>query len=386
MTTQMDTRGRASRRHFAVPEETGIFVILLIVVIGFSMLSSNFRTVSNGSTLLLNGSVIAFLALGQAFVLLTGGIDLSTGANVALTGVFAAQMMQHGLPWTVAALLALLLGAFVGTVNGLVIHYVKVPAFIVTFATQGVASSIPLIITKGNSVPVLDSNFSFVGQGKIAGAPVPVVMLITAALVAWFLLKSTIYGRHVYAFGGNREAARLAGVNLARTTVSVYALSGLCAGFGGLISTSRLMVGFPTTGLGNELFFSITAAVVGGVSLFGGTGSVPGAMIGAVLIAAVSDGMNVANVSSYWQPLVIGLIILAGVSLDTYRRYVTGRGLPPGLQRLLSRRRDPGVPDSGVAPAVAPPCQQQQPPPPLPIGSADLVRVPPRRTSSKGTS
>jgi ribose transport system permease protein len=354
MTTQEETRARPSRRRVAIPDETGIFLILLIVVIGFSMLSPNFRTVSNGSTLLLNGSVIAFLALGQTFVLLTGGIDLSTGANVALTGVFAAQLMEIGLPWTIAALLSLLLGAFVGTVNGLVIHYVKVPAFIVTFATQGVASSIPLILTQGNSVPVLDSNFSFVGQGKVAGAPTPVVMLVVAALISWFLLRSTIYGRHVYAFGGNRDAARLAGVHLARTTVSVYALSGLCAGFGGLISTSRLMIGFPTTGLGNELFFSIAAAVVGGVSLFGGTGSVPGAMIGAVLIAAVSDGMNVANVSSYWQPLVIGVIILAGVSLDTYRRYVTGRGLPPRLQRLLSRRRDPGVPESGDATPQAP--------------------------------
>jgi ribose transport system permease protein len=114
------------------------------------------------------------------------------------------------------------------------------------------------------------------------------------------------------------------------------------------------MIGFPTTGLGNELFFSIAAAVVGGVSLFGGTGRVPGAMIGAVLIAAVSDGMNVANVSSYWQPLVIGVIILAGVSLDTYRRYVTGRGLPPRLQRLISRRRDPGAPESGDATSQAP--------------------------------
>jgi ribose transport system permease protein len=354
MTTQEEMRARPARRRVAIPDETGIFVILLIVVIGFSMVSPNFRTVSNGSMLLLNGSVIAFLALGQTFVLLTGGIDLSTGANVALTGVFAAQLMHHGLPWTIAALLSLLLGVFVGTVNGLVIHYVKVPAFIVTFATQGVASSIPLILTHGNSVPVLDSNFSIVGQGRVAGVPTPVVMLVVAALISWFLLRCTIYGRHVYAFGGNRDAARLAGVNLARTTVSVYALSGLCAGFGGLISTSRLMIGFPTTGLGNELFFSIAAAVVGGVSLFGGTGRVPGAMIGAVLIAAVSDGMNVANVSSYWQPLVIGVIILAGVSLDTYRRYVTGRGLPPRLQRWISRHRDPGAPESGDATSQAP--------------------------------
>jgi ribose transport system permease protein len=327
----------ALTRRLRIPEETGIFVILLIVLAGFSLISPNFRTLSNGSTLLLNGSVIAFLALGQTFVLLTGGIDLSTGANVALTGMFAALLMAHGLPWTIASLLALLLGVGVGTANGLVIHYVKVPAFIVTFATLGVSSSIPLIITHGNSIVIPDAYFSFIGQGKIAGIPAPVAMLIIAALVAWFLLTSTIYGRHVYALGGNRDAARLAGVNLGRTTVSVYALSGLCAAFGGLIDTSRLMVGFPTTGLGNELFFSIAAAVVGGVSLFGGLGTVPGAMIGAVLIAAVSDGMNVANLSSYWQPLVIGVIILVGVSLDTYRRHITGAGLPQWIRPRFAR-------------------------------------------------
>lgn len=323
-----------------LPEETGIFVILLVVAAGFSVISPSFRTLSNGSTLLLNGSVIAFLALGQTFVLLIGGIDLSTGANVALTGVFAALVMQQGLSWPVASILALLLGTLVGTLNGLVIHYVRVPAFIVTFATLGVASSIPLIITHGNSVIVADPNFSFLGQGTIASIPMPVVMLVIAAGLAWFLLGQTVYGRHLYAQGGNRDAARLAGVKLARVTVSAYAISGLCAGFGGLIDTSRLMVGFPTTGLGNELFFSIAAAVVGGVSLFGGVGRVAGAMIGALLIATVSDGMNVANVSSYWQPLVIGLIILLGVSLDTYRRALTGRALPRWLQ---SRLRPPAA-------------------------------------------
>ena len=136
----------------------------------------------------------------------------------------------------------------------------------------------------------------------------------------------TRLGVHIYALGGNRAAARLAGVNVARTTLFVYGASGFCAGMGGLIATSRLMVGFPATGTGNELFYSIAAAVVGGVSLFGGAGSIAGAMIGAVLIAVVSNGMNVINVQSYWQSLVIGVIILLGVSFDTYRRARAGKG------------------------------------------------------------
>jgi ribose transport system permease protein len=328
-------------RKWHVPEEAGIFVVLIVVWLAMAAMSPAFRTVSNTWVLLLNGAVIAFLALGQVFVLLTGGIDLSTGANVSMTGVLVALYMQHGMPWPVAGLLTLACGTFLGVVNGTVIHYVRVPAFIVTFSTLGVASSIPLIITGANSISVLNSGFTVVGQGHVLGTniPVPVVMLVVAAVLASLLLSWTRFGRHIYAVGGNASAARLAGVNIARTTIAVYALSGLCAAIGGVISTSRLMVGFPATGTGNELFFSIAAAVVGGVSLFGGVGSVAGAMIGAVLISTVSDGMNILNVSSYWQPLAIGVIILAGVSLDTYRRSVRGLPLPGVVLRILRREQ-----------------------------------------------
>jgi ribose transport system permease protein len=314
-----------------LPDETGIFLVLLVVLIALSILSPTFATLSNGLSLLLNGAVIAFLALGQTFVLLTGGIDLSTGANVAMTGVLAAVFMAADIPWPIAALLAVAAGLLLGVVNGLLIHYVKVPPFIVTFSTQGIAVAVPLIITGANSISVRQRGFSWIGQGRMAGIPLPVVMLVVAAVVATWFLTRTRWGVHIYATGGNRPAARLAGVNLAATTVLVYAVSGVCGGIAGVIATSRLMVGFPATGLGNELFFSIAAAVVGGVSLFGGTGAVPGAMICAVLIAAVSNGMNVLNVSSYWQSLVIGLIILLGVSFDTYRRGLSGRSVLSAL-------------------------------------------------------
>ncbi|NYJ29593.1 ABC transporter permease subunit [Galbitalea soli] len=318
-------------RRFRWPDETGIFVVLLIVLGVFAALSESFRSASNGGILLLNGSVVGFLALGQTFVLLTGGIDLSTGAMIATTGVLAPIMLKAGIPWPIAALLTLGIGAGAGAISGIVVHYVKVPPFIATFAAQGVLSSIPLIITGANSVTVTDQGFAFIGQGYLAGIPVPVVLLILAAILGALFLRWTKAGVHLYAVGGNRAAARLAGVNIARTTILAYALSGMCGAFGGLIATSRLMVGFPNTGLGNELFFSIAAAVVGGVSLFGGIGSIPGAMIGAVLIATVSDGMNVTNVNSYWQPLVIGVIILLGVAIDTYRR--SRRGNPIRLSR-----------------------------------------------------
>ena len=319
-----------------LPDEAGIFAVLIVVIAVLSILSPTFRTFDNALVLLVNGTVIAFLALGQTFVLLTGGIDLSTGANVAMTGVIAALLMQSGLPWPLAAVLAVGVGTLLGVLNGVLIHYLRIPAFIATFSTQGVALAIPLIITGANSVAVRDAGFSWIGQGRIAGIPVPVLLLIVAAVSAALFLRMTRPGVHIYALGGNKSAARLSGVNVARTTILVYAISGFCGGMGGLIATSRLMVGFPSTGTGNELFYSIAAAVVGGISLFGGTGSVLGAMIGAVLIAVVSNGMNVLNVQSYWQSLVIGLIILAGVSFDTFRRYRAGKPIlrrttpPPG--------------------------------------------------------
>jgi len=313
------------RRAWHLPDESGIFAVLVVVVIVLSLLSPNFRTFSNASVLLVNGMVIGFLALGQTFVLLTGGIDLSTGSNVAMTGVLAALLMKNGVPWGWAAIVAIAVGVVLGIVNGMLIYFVKIPAFIATFSTQGVALAIPLIITGASSIPVLQSGFSWLGQGRIAGIPLPVWLLLVAAVIAGLFLKMTRHGVHIYAVGGNADSARLSGVNIGATIIMVYAISGFCAGVGGMIATSRLMVGFPATGTGNELFYSIAAAVVGGVSLFGGIGSVPGAMIGAVLIAAVSNGMNVLNVQSYWQSLVIGLIILAGVSFDTLRRLHTRR-------------------------------------------------------------
>ncbi len=303
-----------------LPEEIGVISIWLIVFLVMSLLSPGFRTYNNFRLLLLNGSVISFLALGQAFVLLTGGIDLSTGSVIAMTGVFSALFMSWGLSWPFAAFCALACGVLLGVINGLIIQFVKIPPFIVTFSTSGVAISIPQILTGAESITVADPSFAVIGGGRLLSLPIPVVMILIAAIIAHLVLRRTKLGVHIYAVGGNVESARLAGVNVARTRVSVYAISGLCAAFGGIITTSRLMVGYPSAGTGNELFYSIASSVVGGVSLFGGIGSILGAMSGATLIATVSNGMTLLRVSSFWQPLVIGVIILLGVSLDTYRR------------------------------------------------------------------
>ena len=305
-----------------LPNETGIAVVMLLVLLVGFIATPNFLTVSNILILLLNGSVICFLCLGQTFVLLTGGIDLSTGSIVAMTCVLAAVFMEYlQLAWYVAVILVLAIGAFTGFVNGFIISKTKVPPFIVTFAMQGVAASIPQIITKANSIRVTDTAYSFIGQGRIFSIPFPVIALIIAAIISSYFLKRTVKGVHIYAVGGNADSSRLAGINISKTIMLVYAISGLCAACGGLIYGSRLMVGYPTAGRGEELFFSIAGAVVGGVSLFGGIGTILGAMIGAVMIASISNLMNVMNVSAYWQPLVIGVIILIGVIIDTTKSF-----------------------------------------------------------------
>jgi ribose transport system permease protein len=349
-----------------MPAETSIFLVLVVVAAAMALMSPTFGTVSNGLGLLLNGSVIGFLALGQMFVLLTGGIDLSTAANMALTGVLGTLFMRWGLPWQAAVALALCVAVLTGVTNGILVHYVRIPAFIATFGIQGVAASLAQVITNGVSITAEDSGFAWLGQGKIAGIPVPVLLLLAAAIVVGAGLKWTKLGVHVYALGGNPRAARLAGVNTARTTIFVYAASALFAGLGGLITASRLMVGFPYVGSGNELFYSIAAAVVGGVSLFGGIGTTGGVMIGAVLIATVANGMNVMNVSSYWQPFVIGVIILVGVSFDTYRRTMSGRGLQGlrigGVPIGRSGAAAPGATPAAGPTGASPPSQPESPP------------------------
>ncbi|MGI6879542.1 ABC transporter permease [Microbacterium sp. gxy059] len=347
------------QRRRRLPQELGVLLVVVIVAVILGAMSPEFRTPGNLSVLLLNGAVVTFLALGQTCVLLTGGIDLSVGSNIALTGVIAAMSMAAGVPWWGAALLAIATGVLVGVFNGVMVHYGRMPPFIVTFATFGITASIPNVLTQAKSVTVTDPMFAFFGRGSVFGIPVPILLVILAALVIWFLLKGTATGTHIYAVGGNKETARLAGINIARTTILVYVISGICAAFGGIITASRLMVGYPTAGSGNEQFYSIAASVVGGVSLFGGVGTVVGAFIGALLIAEVSNGMNVIGVDSYWQPLVIGAIILIGVLLDTNKGGL--RGL---RQRLLKQQTRP----DGQRPP-APPAELASPPPQPPASS-----------------
>lgn len=312
-------RDRLQNLRRKLPDESGITFVLLVVLICGAFATPNFLTLSNVNILLLNGAVVGFLCLGQTFVLLTGGIDLACGSITALTCVTSALLMSLGMDWQFAVLASLLIGIFAGATSGFLITATGVPPFIVTFAMMGVAGAIPQIITGAETIQVTQEGYKVIGQSYVFGVPFPVLALGLATVGAILFLKRSVLGTHIYAVGGNSEAARLAGVNVRKVTILVYSISGFCGAMGGLIYGSRLMNGYPTAGRGDELFFSIAGAVVGGVSLFGGKGSIAGAAIGATLVATISNLMNVLNVDSYWQPLVIGLIILAGVTFDTMR-------------------------------------------------------------------
>lgn len=324
-----------------IPNELGITAVLIIIVIILSMMSPNFLNVSNVFTLLLNTVNIGLLGLGETFVLLTGGIDLSVGSVLALSGVVTALLFNANFPWWLASLGGILSGLLTGIFNGVVIRYTRVPPFIATFASMGIASSIPLIVTQAMPIAIFSQKFAVIGQGFIFNVvPVAVVILVVVAVLAHLVLSKTVFGVHIFALGGNRESARLAGIQTNQIEISVYAISGLLAGISGVILASRLSSGYPTAGSGTELFDAISAAVVGGVSLFGGIGSIPGAFVGALVIGTLTDGMNVLNVNTYWQPLVIGMVILVAVTVDTLKSGGQNR-LRGWLGRIFGKKITP---------------------------------------------
>ena len=330
---KQDTSTTASpqRKGLRLPPETGIFVILALIMAGMEVLTGNFLTIGNISTLLVNTITIGLLAVSETFVLLIGGIDLSVGAIQALSGVTAAVVINHTpLGWPGAILGGILAGALIGFINGSITHYINVPAFITTFATLGVAASIPLIVTQANPIPIFSNTFNALGQGYVLKIiPIGVLVMLVVAAAAHVVLSRTAFGVKVYAVGGNRHSAWLAGVNIARIEILCFTLSGTIAGLAGVILAARLASGYPTAGSGASLFDGIASAVVGGVSLFGGSGSVAGALLGAIVIGTLTEGMDVLDLNTYWQPLVIGIVILLAVMLDTWKT---------GLLRTVMRR------------------------------------------------
>jgi ribose/xylose/arabinose/galactoside ABC-type transport system permease subunit len=291
---------------------------LLSVMVVLSVLEPSFCTTYNLMNILRQTSVIGIMAVGMTFVILTAGIDLSVASILALTGVVCASMEHGGWPVVVIVGGTLLLGAAIGTVNGVVITLGKVTPFVVTLGMMSIARGWAHIYTGGESISGFGASFRFIGAGEIGHVPVPIIIFALTVSVAAVVLQHTVVGRYMYAIGGNEEAARLSGVRVRFYKALAYSICGLTSALGAIILTARLNAAESIAGMGYELDV-IAAVVIGGTSLMGGRGGVWGTLIGALLIGTINNGMNLLMISSYYQLVVKGVIIVAAVLLDRLR-------------------------------------------------------------------
>ncbi|MCU0454569.1 MAG: ribose ABC transporter permease [Bacteroidetes bacterium] len=301
----------------------GIALALVLEIVLFSLLSPFFFSAENLLNVTLQVSITAIIAAGMTFVILTGGIDLSVGSMVAFSGVVAALVLQSSLPFSAVAVLAMLAALAVGTISGwsagwLVTRY-RVAPFIVTLALMTVWRGAAFTVTDGRPVWGLAEGFSDIASARLIGIPLPTAVMAVVFIVAHVVLTSTRFGRAIVAVGGNREAARLAGVPVKRVLVTVYAVCGGLSALSGFLLASRMNSGQPNAGLMYELDV-IAAVVVGGTSLSGGRGTIVGTLIGTLLIGVLRNGLNLLNVGSYIQQILVGLVIVGAVLLDRSQR------------------------------------------------------------------
>ncbi|SFI56493.1 ABC transporter permease [Amycolatopsis sacchari] len=313
--SEVDSGTRVLGWREAVGREGGGLVVLVVLFGALALASPNFLTLGNMENLARQWAVFAVIPIGQLLVILTKGIDLSVGSVVGLTGAVAAQLLVAGFGVPLAVLLAVAAGALVGVVNGVLVAFAKLPPFIVTLGMMGAARGLVLVITDANTIQPLPDSFAAIANGTVWGVPNLLIIAVVAVALAGFLLRRTVFGRCVYAVGSNAESARLAGVPVARVLVTVYALSGLLAGLGGVLLASRLNAGVPTMGEGNELD-AIAACVIGGASLFGAKGSALGAAAGALITSTLNNGGNLLGINSFYLRIAIGVLILLAVAFD----------------------------------------------------------------------
>ncbi len=341
MNTVDDAQAYEKRKGLTVPRPVviarhtalryGSLIFLMLLWGGFAAATPLFFTPSNLSNVALQTSVLAVVALGQAFTMLTGGIDLSVGSLIALTGALAAGLAASGssLPTGtfagqgfspfLAIVLALAFGGLLGAVNGVLYVRGGIPPFVATLAMLAIARGLTLVFTGGYVIPATDPVLTYLGTETIGPIPVPVIVMLLLFALLWFLLMQTRFGLHVYAVGGNVETARLAGVNTSLILIAVYVISGLMAAVGGIILMGRLNSAQPNVAIGFELD-TIAAPVIGGVSLFGGVGTLQGTLIGAFIMGTLNNGMNLLGIDPYLQQVIKGLVFMVAVAWNFYSK------------------------------------------------------------------
>lgn len=297
-------------------KQYGIWLVLVVVLIVFSLLSRQFLTGSNIITICRQVAMMGVCSVGMAFVLLTGGIDLSIGSSVTLFNILCAYLMVdqniHPIP---ALLICLVLSTVFGFLQGLLITYIHIPPLIATLAFQNVLKGAAYLICQGLPINGFPSWFRVLGQGYIGFLPVPVLIMIIIYIIGGIVMYKLYFGRYLYALGGNEEAAKLSGIRVNLVKTAVYAVNGFLAGIAGALFLSRLNSGSPTTGEGFE-FDVITAIVVGGISVNGGSGKLSGAIAGVLIIGMLNNGLILIGMSDYWQWIIKGLVLLVAVGID----------------------------------------------------------------------
>lgn len=295
----------------------GLLIVFGTICLIISLITPQFLTVSNLTIIVTQVSINALLAFGVTFVIITGGIDLSLGSIVAVTGVTAA-MLAHpdSYPVLIPIVMGLLAGLLMGAFNGFIITKSKIAPFIVTLGTMTIGRGLALILSDGRPVSNLSDSFNYLGSGTVLGIPILILIFILVFAVCSIILSKTVLGRYIYAIGGNEQAARASGINIDRVKLSVYSISGLLAGLAGILLASRITTGQPNAGAGFELD-AIAAVVIGGTSTAGGRGTMAGTLIGVLLIGVINNGLDLLNVTSYYQQVVMGIIIIGAVVLDS---------------------------------------------------------------------
>jgi inositol transport system permease protein len=301
---------------------TTLFLVLLMLF--FASQNQRFLSIRNLTNILTEGSIYGIIAVGMTFVILTAGVDLSVGSLLAFAGMAGASAAQWigadtATSWIIALAAAIAVGAAAGYLQGKAVTLLSIPPFIVTLGGMTIWRGATLILHDGAPISGFDQNYRWWGTGTIALLPVPVAVFALVAATGYIVQRYTRYGRHIYAVGGNPEAARLNGLNVAAIVTSVYLMVGVLAGLAGFLQSARLGAAEATAGAGYELRV-IASVVIGGASLSGGRGGVGGTIIGALLIGVMTNGLVIMHVSSYWQQVVIGLIIVAAVAFDSFAK------------------------------------------------------------------
>ncbi|RUT31808.1 ribose ABC transporter permease [Paenibacillus zeisoli] len=298
--------------------QLGMLIILILLCAIMAMFAPYFTEVHNILNILKQSSITAILAAGMTVVILTGGIDLSVGSTLALSGVISVMLTNAGIPPVLAMLTGAAVGYIAGFINGYFTAVTKLPAFVVTLGSMTYLRGIAFVISGGLPLVLTNKFFIFFGAGSMLGVPTPIYIMAVVYVIMFFVLKYTMFGRHLYAIGGNEEAARLTGIKVERTLINVYSISGLMAGIAGVVMAGRVISGQPNAGISFELD-AIAAVILGGTSFVGGVGKIQGTIIGVLIMAVLSNGLTLLDVDFYWQMIVKGIVIVIAVLLDKFR-------------------------------------------------------------------